>query len=160
MLTISKRNTEILSVKSLYFNKVIGNNILKINRYKSAVPNILKLICLSLRKFVSVGKDQSHTHYFPEGCQRLCNDESHLLHYIFVSVWHNSASLWCENRTRSRINCPAHTFLPEHELVRFHWEKHFHNDLTRLLPHLFAMKELISVTQIWRPILNLLKIAF
>lgn len=33
-----------LSVKSLHFNKVIGNNLLMVNRYKSAVPNMLKLV--------------------------------------------------------------------------------------------------------------------
>lgn len=44
MLTISKRNTEMLSVNSLHFNKVIGNHLLKVNRYKSAAPNTLKLI--------------------------------------------------------------------------------------------------------------------
>lgn len=41
---ISKRKTEMLSVNSLHFNKVIGNHLLKVNRYKSAAPNMLKLI--------------------------------------------------------------------------------------------------------------------
>lgn len=48
MLTISKRDTEILFVKSLYFNKVIGNNLLEVNRYKSAVPNIYLFVFMEI----------------------------------------------------------------------------------------------------------------
>lgn len=76
MLTISKRNTEMLSVKSLHFNKVIGNygnNLLKVNSYKSAVPSMLKLIYpfVFMEICFSGQRSKPHTHYFSEGCQCL-----------------------------------------------------------------------------------------
>lgn len=71
MLAISKRNKEMLSVKPLHFNKVIDNNLLKVNRYKSAVslkliyPFVFMEICFSGQR------SKSHTRYFSEGCQCL-----------------------------------------------------------------------------------------
>lgn len=73
MLAISKRNTKMLSVKSLHFNKVIGNNLLQVNRYKSAVPNTPKLIyqCVFMKICFSGQRSKPHTNYFSEGCQCL-----------------------------------------------------------------------------------------
>lgn len=72
-LTISKRNKEMLSVKSLHLNKVIGNNLLKVNRYKSAISSMLKLIYpfVFMEICFSGQRSKPHTHYFPEGCQCL-----------------------------------------------------------------------------------------
>lgn len=66
MLALSKRNTKMLSVKSLHFNKVIGNNLLQVNRYKSAVPNTPKLIyqCVFMEISFSGQRSKPHTNYF------------------------------------------------------------------------------------------------
>lgn len=66
---------------------------------------------------------------------------------------------WPEQQDYDQNHHPRF-FLWRCMLVSSAWEKHPHNSPTRLPSHLFVMKELISVTQIWRPTLNLLKIAF
>lgn len=62
-----------LSVKSLHFIKMIGNNLLKVNKYKSAVPNMLKLIypLVFMEICFSGQRSKPHTHYFSEDCQCL-----------------------------------------------------------------------------------------
>lgn len=124
---------------------------------------VLQFLCLSLCKFASVcgQKLKAYTHYLYQGCQRL-------LAKRWIPLTRNvPLSLYITAPLPTVVRTGSEAESTDILIPLFHsadWsafiEKHVHNNPTRPLPHLFAMKELISVTQIWRPILNLLKIAF